>query len=112
VVHIHKDGTRHIHHEKKIKEAGHHHKDKNHSESTSEDKNCCSGPTTAFQQLDKSIPFGVHITHPIFVTTCPPMFYKVELFSLTDITKDIKQFVRSYHPPISDIRIAIQSFQI
>ncbi|MEP7107158.1 MAG: hypothetical protein ABI760_04235 [Ferruginibacter sp.] len=29
-----------------------------------------------------------------------------------DIVRDIKPLVRSYHPPISDIRIAIQLFQI
>jgi hypothetical protein len=113
VVHIHKDGKKHIHYEKK---SGHDHSKSHHDQASGnkskEDKhNCCNDGVLQIQQLDKSLPQSRNIIHPIFLIAFSDAFYNVSLPSL-DIVKNIKQFVRSYHPPISDIRIAIQSFQI
>ena len=114
VVHIHKDGKEHIHYEKK---SGHDHRKSHHHDQASgnkskEDKdNCCNDEVLQILQLDKSVPQSLNIIHPIFLTAFFDAFYNVPLPSL-DIVKNIKQFVRSYHPPIPDIRIAIQSFQI
>ena len=113
VVHIHKDGKKHIHLEKKNR---HDHNKSHHQEQANGDKskdnkdNCCNDKVVQFEQLDKSVPQS-NIIHPIFLITFFDAFYNVPLPSL-NIVKNIKQFVRSYHPPISDIRIAIQSFQI
>lgn len=115
VVHIHADGKRHIHYEKKEK----HNHGKSHHPERPEDNhnskegknNCCNDQVLKFQQLDKSIPYSLNITHPIFLIAFFDAFYNVAL-PTSEIVKNIKQFVRSYHPPIPDIRIAIQSFQI
>ena len=115
VVHIHADGKKHIHNEKKEKhnhDKSHHHaQDKNYQQSKEGKDNCCNDQVLKFEQLDKSVPYSLHIIHPTFLFAFFDVFYDA---GLTDpgTVKNIKQFVRSYHPPISNIRIAIQSFQI
>lgn len=113
VVHIHADGKRHIHYEKKK-----HDHDKSHGRDQSNDdesskgkKNCCNDQVYQFQKLDKSLPHSVKVSHPNFLITSFDVFYNVPL-PMGGMVKDIRQFVRGYHPPIPDIRIAIQSFQI
>jgi hypothetical protein len=115
VVHVHSDGKRHIHNEKKN---GHNHEKAhkhgqaaNHHDSGNNKDNCCNDEVAQLAQLDKSVPQSINIIHPIFLIAFFDAFYTVVLPS-GDFVKDIKQFVRSYHPPISNIRIAIQSFQI
>lgn len=114
VVHIHKDGKRHIHYEKKEQ----HNHEKKHAKAGDDNKkgsssgNCCTNKIKSFGDLDKSRPNGLNIAHPLFAVAFLAVFYKVNLPFQSEIVKDIKQFVRSYHPPIPDIRIAIQSFQI
>lgn len=113
VVHIHADGKKHIHQEKgKHNHSKSHHRNKidNHSKSDKEKNNCCNDEVTQLAQVDKSVPQSLTIVHPIFLNAFFNAFYSVVFPS--GIVKDIKQFVRSYHPPISNIRIAIQSFQI
>lgn len=104
-VHIDADGKKHEHHNETHK---HHHEEKN----TSKKDNCCNDKVTKFEQLDKSVPHSLNIVHPIFFTSFLSAFYNVHLLHRSDVVIDNKHFVRSYHPPISDIRIAIQSFQI
>lgn len=114
VVHIHKDGKKHIHHEKKQdhkKPHSHSGEKKGHSEKEKKKDNCCTGQVKKFEELDKSLPQSLNITHPDFQTAFFDVYYNAEL-PANDIVRNIKQFVRSYHPPIPDIRIAIQSFQI
>ena len=115
VVHIHKDGKEHIHYEKKSghdHSKSHHHNQVNKDAKSKEDKdNCCNDTVLQIQQLDKSVPQSLNIIHPTFLISFFDAFYNVPLPSF-DIVKNIKQFVRSYHPPIADIRIEIQSFQI
>jgi len=115
VVHVHADGKKHIHQEKrkghgngkshKHDQAGNHHKPGDKKD------NCCNDEVIQLVQVDKSLPQPLNIIHPIFLIGFFNAFYNVSLPSL-HIVKDIKQFVRSYHPPIPNIRIAIQSFQI
>ncbi len=116
VVHIHKDGKKHIHHEKK---EGHSHNNShnhqtrgNHHQAENKKGNCCTDDVKEFQDLAKSVPNTPNIIHPIFFTAFLASYYYITLLPYTDVVKDIKPFVRSYHPPIPDIRIAIQSFQI
>lgn len=116
VVHIHTDGKKHIHQEKK--ESRNHDTSHQHDEANSNDKSgdgkddCCNDQVRNFEQFDKSVPATLHIVHPIFFTAFLSAVYKIDLLHQPDIMIDNKYFVRSYHPPISDIRIAIQSFQI
>ena len=116
VVHIHKDGKRHIHHEEKESHShdkSHTNDEVNNAEKAKNDKdNCCTDEVINFQQIDKSIPNSVSIIHPVFFTAFVAVYYNIDLLSNTDFVRDIKPFVRSYHPPIPDIRIAIQSFLI
>lgn len=116
VVHIHKDGKKHIHQEKK--ESHSHIKSRKNDEASNTEKsksdggNCCTDEVKSFQDLDKSVPNSSNIVHPVFFTAFVTVYYNIRLLPHTDVVKDIKPFVRSYHPPIQDIRIAIQSFQI
>lgn len=115
VVHIHKDDKKHIHHEKKESHSHDkpHHQEANKTEkSQSAKENCCNDKVQEFQQLDKSIPTSLNVIHPIFFTAFAAVYYSINILPHIDIARDIKPFVRSYHPPILDIRIAIQSFQI
>jgi len=114
-VHIHKDGKRHVH---SGKNSSHDHSTSHTHSATAETKGearendkCCTNDVLQFQQLDKSVPHSAIVVHPDFLTAYVYAFYN-SLLPTTQIAKDIKQFVRSYHPPIPDIRIAIQSFQI
>jgi hypothetical protein len=114
VVHIHEDGKKHIHYEEKKdhKQPHSHGEDKKaHSEKEKQKDNCCTDQVKKFDELDKSIPQSLTISHPDFLIPFFDVYYNAELPS-NDIVRNIKQFVRSYHPPIPDIRIAIQSFQI
>lgn len=116
VVHVYKDGKKHVHHEEK--ESHRHDKTHNHDEVSnhhgpgSDNGNCCSGKVKEFQQVDKSVPNTVTIVHPVFFAAFLASYYNVNINPHTDVVKNIKPFVRSYHPPIPDIRIAIQSLQI
>jgi hypothetical protein len=114
VVHIHENGERHIHYEKK-KDHSHPHSQtgdrKEHAEKEKQKDNCCTDQVIKFEELDKSIPQKPVVVHPTFLISIFDVFYQADL-PANDIVRNIKQFVRSYHPPIPDIRIAIQSFQI
>lgn len=116
VVHIHKDAERHLHNEKKEShrhDKSHTHDEANNAEQSKKDKdNCCTDEVKNFQQIDKSIPNSVNIIHPVFFTAFVAAYYDITLLSHTNVVRDIKPFVRNHHPPIPDIRIAIQSFQI
>jgi hypothetical protein len=112
VVHIHKDGKEHIHYEKKQdhqKSHSNHSDKKAHSDEKSND--CCTDQVKKFEELDKSVPHSLTIVHPIFLLSFIDAYYNIDLPS-EDIVSNIKQFVRNYHPPIPDIRIAIRSFQV
>lgn len=138
VVHIHKDGKRHIHYEapkhkhsnsatSSNKHTGHEEQGQHgHKKATAKhdhspkplhidpqkNNNCCTDEVQGFQQLDKSIPKSGKVDPAFFTSyiSAPSIFISALYF--TDVCKDIKRFVRSYHPPIPDIRVAIQSFQI
>lgn len=109
-VHIHADGKKHIHHEAKK----HHDEPDNDHHKTKENKdNCCNDKVIKFNEVDKSFSHSLNTSiHSIFSTFFTASFYNIDVFYTSFINTNIKYFVRSYHPPISDIRIQIQSFQI
>ena len=69
VVHIHADGKKHIHQEKKENHKhnkSHQGQDKNHHKSKEGKDNCCNDEVLKFEQLDKSVPYSLNIIHPTF----------------------------------------------
>ncbi len=111
-VHVHADGKKHVHH----KEASNHHNDEatnDHHKSKDEKDNCCNDGVMKITQLDKAVPQPVNVgIHPVFFTAFISSFYYIDTLYSSYVNTSIKHFVRSYHPPIPNIRIAIQSFQI
>ncbi len=108
-VHIHKDGKKHFHH----KEAAKHHDEvSNHHKAKDTKDNCCNDKVIKITQLDKSVPQYIGALNPVFFTTFVSSFYYFDILYTSQLSPSIKYFVRSHHPPIPDIRIAIQSFQI
>ncbi|MEO6330040.1 MAG: hypothetical protein ABIO55_13980 [Ginsengibacter sp.] len=107
VVHTHKNGTKHVHHD----EAGKHHDEVSNHKDKSDKDDCCNDKVIKITQLDKAVPRSISAINPGFFTISISFVYNIDpLF--TSRTTSIKYFVRGHHPPIPDIRIAIQSFQI
>jgi len=64
-------------------------------------------------QLDKSVPQSLNnIIQPVFFAAFVASFFDIDISFASKAIPSVKYFVRSHHPPIQDIRIAIQSFQI
>jgi hypothetical protein len=101
-VHVHADGKKHQHHDEAV----------THQHSSGEKDNCCNDEVMKFQQVDKAIASSVTLISPVVFTSFLASFYNIDILSSNSRISDIKYFVRSHHPPIPDIRIAIQSFQI
>lgn len=114
--HLHKDAKKHIHQEKKESHrddasAGHTEEIKS-EDSKSDERDCCPEIVKAFQQLDKSVTGSYGLVHPLFLSAFVAVYDNFSPIFHPDIDRDLRWYVRSYHPPISSIRIAIQSFQI
>ena len=101
-IHVHADGQKH-HHENKSSTTHSHGDEKN---------NCCHDQVVKISQADKSVPQPGNYISPVFFTALVSAYYSIDIFYHSQVTPKVKYFVRSYHPPIPDIRIAIQSFQI
>jgi hypothetical protein len=111
----------HHHEESAIEVSENHHQDKSHHHDeadvhhhqTNNDKdNCCNNEVMKFQQVDKAVASSITLIIPVFFTSLLASFYNIDILSSNNRISGIKHFVRSHHPPIPDIRIAIQSFQI
>ena len=104
------------HHEEKEMVAhgspSHHHDDADeHHKSKDNKDNCCNDQVIEFAQVDKFVPHFAGL-NAIFFTTLISSFYNIDVLHTSKSSANIKYFVRDHHPPIPDIRIAIQSFQI
>lgn len=96
-VHTHKDGKKHRH-----EGAGH--------ENRKDD--CCNDKVVKIAQTDKQITQLGKLISPVFTSTFLPEYNTINITYPSQVITSYKYFVRGHHPPISDIRIAIQSFQI
>ncbi len=105
-IHVHAGGKKHIHDNEADDR---HHKAGNHKSGDDKD-NCCHDKVTQFSQLDKAI-LQSSADNPVFLTAFIS-FYNIDILVASQITKNTKYFVRGHHPPIPDILIAIQRFQI
>jgi ABC-type nickel/cobalt efflux system permease component RcnA len=100
-IHIHKNGEKH------------HHAKKEHSHSGNESKDgCCNDKVLTIAQTDKSIPQTAKMANPLFFVSLVTVYYTISITRLSASAASNKYFVRGYHPPIPDIRVAIRSFQI
>lgn len=86
---------------------GHHHPA---NESSKDD--CCSHSVKDLTLLNKTVPNKISIVQPVFSIAFVAAYINADIFSYTNAVTNLHSFARSYHPPIPDIRIAIQSFQI
>lgn len=108
-VHVHSDGKEH-HHNHKAKE--HHDEIVRDNQHANDKDNCCNGGVIKFQQVDKNVAASFGLINPVFLNALLTSFYNIDILSSNNRISAIKYFVRRHQPPIPDIRIAIQSFQI
>ena len=75
-------------------------------------KTCCTGEVTAFEQMAKHLPQDISAGAPQI--TAPSLLYAGDSYRVIALhTASINDlYLRYYHPPIPDIRISIQSFQL
>lgn len=86
---------------------------KDHHSSKKTKDNCCTDEAAKFAKVDKLTPQSFDFSiHPVFLTAFLSSFYHFDFFASNSHISNNKFFVRTHHPPISDIRVAIQSFQI
>lgn len=101
-VHVHANGKKHEHRQKpEHKHTGNDQKD-----------DCCNDKVFKISQSDKAVPQAVKLINPVFTTAFMVAYYDLLITTYSHIHTSPKYFVRDHHPPIPDIRIAIQSFQI
>ncbi len=94
-------------HRQETSKPGHHHPD---NESSKDD--CCSNSVKDLTLLSKTVPNQINIVQPVFFTAFIGAYVNANIFSYANTITNLHPFARSHHPPIPDIRIAIQSFQI
>nr|MBC7611840.1 hypothetical protein [Pseudopedobacter sp.] len=101
------------HHQEKISISISHHHESKAKHHEDEKDNCCKDEAVKFAKFDKLNPQASHLEiNPIFH---PVLLNNFSNHTILENGSDIfinKFFVLRHHPPIRDIRIAIQSFQI
>ncbi|NRF40105.1 HYC_CC_PP family protein [Pedobacter foliorum] len=102
-------------HKHNHEEAEHHHDGlaADHHSAKKDKENCCKDEVAKLLKEDKlaAAKSAVNLQPMVFITV-PVSFYQFDTLALLRSAPSIRYFVRSYHPPIGDIRISIQSFQI
>ncbi|WP_316793787.1 hypothetical protein [Pedobacter frigoris] len=83
--------------------AHHHHADKD---------NCCKDEVTKLLKADKVSVASVIVINPPAFIKLYASYYQSDVLVSFERSSCTKYFVRDYHPPIPDIRVSIQSFQI
>jgi len=74
---------------------------------------CCTDEAVDFGQIEKRAPQSFDFNfQPVFFALFLTGFYDFDAYAFDKFVSKRKYFVRTYHPPIPEIRIAIQSFQI
>ena len=100
-IHVHANGKQH------------HHEDAEHKHTSNDKKdNCCNDSVLKLLQTDKTVPQFTKLINPTFFISFIPVYYSINITYAPQVSTSNKYYVRGHHPPIPDIRIAIQSFQI
>lgn|GEM_PF-258173 len=107
--HSHPPGTKkHGHSHAKAEQHDHPAKEK-----TATKDNCCKDEVAKFVDADKQLNKAIDIKLPLlFPVAIVPAFLQFVSIATGIHSPNNSYFVRHHHPPISDIRIAVQSFQI
>ena len=108
------------HHEEKVVETHvqadgkmHQHGKREHKHShTPAKEDCCNDQVLKIFQADKGAPPMAKLSSPVFFTSFVASYFAMGIDYSSQVSPSNKYFVRSHHPPIPDIRITIQSFQI
>lgn len=109
--HSHPKGTKpHSHSDKNKKSSASHSHDK---KDQGKKGNCCKDEVAKFVAVDKQISKATSIKAPeVFADLLHSVVICTDVEMASGHTPDNSYFVRCHHPPIPDIRIAVQSFQI
>jgi hypothetical protein len=100
-VHVHANGMKH------------HNEGAKHKHQHNEGKDdCCNDKVLKLSQADKAVPQVAKLLNPVFFTAFVATYYNIDISYPSQVDTSNKYLVRGHHPPIPDIRIAIQSFQI
>ncbi len=105
VVHVHADGTKYHH------ASGHPHAAHKHQHEDGKD-DCCNDKVLKISQAEKAIPQAAQLLSPVFFTAFVVAYFNINVAYPAQVSISSKYLVLGHHPPIPDIRIAIQSFQI
>ena len=106
-IHVHADGKKHEHHKSPAK---HHHEENKSSKKDKDD--CCNDKIIKFQNLDKNLNQNAKtaVDAPVFAALFNS-FLGINIFKAVQPSSQ-KYIIPDFHPPPTDIRIAIRSFQI
>ncbi|TKC63555.1 hypothetical protein FBD94_04130 [Pedobacter hiemivivus] len=95
------------------KSAEAHHDLTDHHGTKKDNDECCKDEVTKLLKEDKVSPSKIKFSiQPDTFFTLLPTYCQLDALAFSVYQPTTKYFVRSYHPPIRDIRISIQSFQI
>lgn len=90
-----------------------HHDLTDHHTTKKNQDDCCKNEVTKLLKEDKVSPSKIAFSiQPVAFFTLLPTYCQLDVLASSVYQPNTKYFVRSYHPPIPDIRIGIQSFQI
>ena len=107
----HFNSVKNIHH-KTISKDSKKHKVFSNKKNALNEGNCCNGRVVKLAQTDKSLAVCPVIVNPVFFTSYLSSYFNCNSLLLIQINTTDSYFLKNYHPPITDIRIAIRSFQI
>lgn len=101
-------------HSKHTDEKGqkHHTKKNKKDDCCDKEDNCCKNKVVKITRTDKTVPPSTQLLNPVFFTEFVSAYFDHNIVHFPQIFTSNRYFVRGHHPPISDIRIAIRSFQI
>ena len=90
-----------------------HHEAAEHKHTDNDKKdNCCNDDVLKLFKTDKTVPQFAKLISPVLNIAFHPFYYIINIPYPQQVSISNKYYVRGHHPPIPDIRIAIQSFQI
>jgi hypothetical protein len=100
-IHEHADSSQHQHAKP----------DDTHSKNKADD--CCKKEAKKFSKFDKIVvKTSQNVQQPVFFILFVQTFYSFDILKTAELISLRSNLYRSHHPPISDKRIAIQSFLI
>ncbi len=100
-VNVHANGEHHHHEEASDK----------HSDNDKKD-DCCNDSVLKLLKADKTLSQVEKLVSPVSNSVFLPSYYSANISNHSQVNTAIKYYVHGHHPPIPNILIAIQRFQI